>query len=103
MPIASLSERMMCPRCGGRALDTRDSAGHGTVFSFTHVAVSFHGPSWDSQLPYTVVLVDLDDGPRMLSRLVGEDRERLRIGDRVGVHFVEFEGHKLPYFERREV
>ena len=94
--------RQMCPRCGGRDLAEQDSAGRGTVFSFTHVAVSFYGASWEDQLPYTVILVDLDEGPRMLSRLIGEGGERLRVGDRVKLNFVTVEGHKLPYFERDE-
>lgn len=91
--------RQMCPRCGGRELGEVDSAGRGTVFSFTHVAVSFYGASWDDQLPYTVILVDLDEGPRMLSRLIG-DSAGLRVGDRVRLNLVTVEGHKLPYFER---
>ena len=75
----------------------RPSSGRGTVFSFSDVQVSFYGTAWESQLPYTVILVDLDEGPRMLSRLVGKG---VAIGDKVQVHFVEVEGHRLPYFER---
>ena len=55
---------------------------------------------WESQLPYTPVLVDLDEGVRMLSRLIGPDRESVAVGDRVAVAFVEIEGHKLPFFRR---
>lgn len=91
--------RRLCPHCGGSSLDMEASAGRGTVFSFSEVRVSFYGAAWESQLPYTVILVDLDEGPRMLSRLVGGDA--IAIGDRVRVRFVEMEGRKLPYFERR--
>ena len=92
--------RLNCPICGDRELRWETCAGTGTVFSFSHVHVSFHGPKWESQLPYTVILVDLDEGPRLLSRLVGADRDDVRIGDRVIVHFATFEGHKLPFFQR---
>jgi uncharacterized OB-fold protein len=64
------------------------------------VHVSFYGDAWKSQLPYTVVLVDLDEGPRMLSRLVGTDAGGVASGDRVEVTFTDIEGQKLPFFKR---
>ena len=81
-------------------LDTRKASGNGRVFSFTHVHVSFYGSQWESQLPYTPVVVDLDEGVRMLSRLVGPDREQVTVGGPVTVNFVEIEGQKLPIFRR---
>jgi uncharacterized OB-fold protein len=65
------------------------------------VHASFYGPQWESQLPYTPVLVDLDEGVRMLSRLIGADRVSVAIGDRVVVAFVDIQGQKLPFFVRR--
>ena len=93
--------RRNCPHCGSATLDTRKSAGKGRVFSFTHVHVSFYGSQWESQLPYTPVLVDLDEGVRMLSRLIGSDRETVAVGDRVAIEFVEIQGRKLPFFRRQ--
>ena len=90
--------RRLCPKCGADSPKMRPSSGRGTVFSFSDVHLSFYGTAWASQLPYTVILVDLDEGPRMLSRLVGEGG--VAIGDRVQVCFVEMDGHRLPYFER---
>ena len=92
--------RRNCPHCGSADLDTRQASGNGRIFSFTHVHVSFYGSQWESQLPYTPVLVDLDEGVRMLSRLVGPDRDQAAIGDRVTVSFVEIAGQKLPFFRR---
>ena len=92
--------RLHCPKCGDREPGWLKSAGRGRIFSFTHVTVSFHGPRWDSQLPYTVVLVDLDEGPRMLSRLIGDDRHKAASGDAVEVVFPEVEGQRLPFFRR---
>jgi len=90
--------RQHCPRCGSSALEWRTAGGDGTVWSFTHVEVSFYGPQWESQIPYTPFLVDLDEGARMLSRLIGPKRGVVRIGDRVRVEFVPVENQKLPYF-----
>ena len=90
--------RLFCPKCGSRKLDWNAATGKGTIYSFTHVGVSFYGPQWASQIPYTVVLVDLDEGPRMVSRLVSEARAEAKIGDRVELELVEVEKQKLPYF-----
>jgi uncharacterized OB-fold protein len=92
--------RPHCIACGSEDIALKPAAGTGRVFSFTHVAVSFYGPAWDSQLPYTVVLVDLDEGPRFLSRLVGTGAPTVASGDRVRLRFIPIEGHKLPYVER---
>ncbi|TAL82626.1 MAG: hypothetical protein EPN62_04005 [Candidimonas sp.] len=90
--------RRLCPACGGQRLDWEPSTGTGTIFSFSEVHVSFFGPEWNTELPYTVVLIDLDEGPRMLSRLVGRNSSEVKIGDRVKVFFVEAENQKLPFF-----
>ena len=89
--------RQACPQCGSDALDWLRSAGTGTIYSFTRVHVSFYGAEWESELPYVVILVDLDEGPRMLSRLLGPG-ERVRVGARVRVSWVEVDGQTLPFF-----
>ena len=90
--------RILCPHCGSRNLGWLKASGTGTVWSFTHVQVSFYGKRWESQLPYTPVLIDLDEGVRMLSRLIGEGRDAVNIGDRVRVEFIECEKQNIPYF-----
>jgi uncharacterized OB-fold protein len=91
--------RPHCIACGSEDIALKPAMGTGRVFSFTHVSVSFYGPAWNSQLPYTVVLVDLDEGPRFLSRMVGADTSQVAAGDLVRLHFISFDGHKLPYVE----
>lgn len=92
--------RQSCPVCGSRDLSWERMSGRGKIYSFSHVNVSFQGSQWESQLPYTVILVDLEEGPRMVSRLVGPDRDQVRVSDSVALNFVEFEGQKLPFFRR---
>lgn len=92
--------RAACPSCGGRVLRWTESRGRGRVFSYSHVHVSFFGEAWTPELPYTVVLVDLDEGPRMVSRLVGDDREAVAVGDAVMVRFERAGDQALPYFAR---
>lgn len=92
--------RNACPHCGSRELGWQEACGTATVHSFTHVHVSFYGPEWEDQLPYTAILVDLVEGPRMLSRLVGNDRDQVRIGDRVQLAFAPAGDERIPCFRR---
>jgi uncharacterized OB-fold protein len=50
-------------------------------------------------VPYTIALVDLDEGFRMLAGLLHTEASTIRIGQRLEVRFVE-EDHKttLPWF-----
>jgi uncharacterized OB-fold protein len=50
-------------------------------------------------VPYVVALVDLDEGPRMMTNIVDCDADSVAIGQRVAVDFAgEFEGIALPFF-----
>lgn len=60
---AVFQPRVNCPYCGGVRLQWRTSAGWGRVYSCTEV----HSP----QGVYNVVLVDLDEGFRMMSTVLG--------------------------------
>ncbi len=68
--------RVLCPACGSGALDWRESGGRGTVYATTAV----HSRDRD---PRNVVLVDLDEGFRMMSRVEGIPAEEVKIGARV--------------------
>jgi uncharacterized OB-fold protein len=92
--------RIACPHCASLRLGWVRSLGRGRIFSLTRVHVSFQGDAWRSQLPYIVILVDLDEGPRMISRLIGADREEAVSGDGVEVVFPQVDGQRLPFFRR---
>lgn len=68
--------RVLCPACGATELSWRRSAGLGTVYSVSVLTPREHPP-------YPVVLVDLDEGFRMMSTVTGIPAEEVRIGDRV--------------------
>jgi uncharacterized OB-fold protein len=51
-------------------------------------------------IPFVVVLIDLDDGPRLMSNVVGAPADDVRIGDRVRVVFEPAsDAAALPLFE----
>jgi uncharacterized OB-fold protein len=68
--------RVLCPVCGSRALEWRESAGRGTVYATT----ALHSRNRD---PRNVVLVDLEEGFRMMSRVEGLAAGEVEIGARV--------------------
>jgi uncharacterized OB-fold protein len=72
--------RVLCDRCGSTTLHVEVSAGLGTVYSATAVTQR-DGPS------YSVCLVDLDEGFRMMSAVVDAMAEDVAIGARVSARF----------------
>ena len=93
--------RALCPFCFSDKTEWKEAKGTGTIYSFSHVHLALGGyKSWEAEVPFTLVQIQLDEGPRMLSRLVGKAEESVKIGDRVTVAFTEREGETLPYFRR---
>jgi uncharacterized OB-fold protein len=89
--------RPFCLGCQGTALEWAPVSGRGTVHSLT---VVHRQASPDLPVPYVNALVDLDEGPRLLTLLVGGP---CRIGDRVRVAWRERAGAPpLPVFEPAE-
>lgn len=75
-----------CPQCRGTAIDWRASSGRGSVYSFTVVEHAAH-PSFADALPYVVALVELEEGPLVISNLLECDPTAIRIGMRVRASF----------------
>lgn len=86
--------RAVCARCGGPSLQWRDAGGAGTVYASTvvHIATS---DEFRALLPYTLVLVDLDEG----FRVMGHGTPGLAIGARVQARIRTHAGRPVPAFE----
>jgi len=88
--------RPFCLACGSDSVTWVASSGKATVYSLTtiHRAVA---PEWTP--PYVVALVDLDEGTRLTTVIVGD--APCAIGDRVRLAWREREGlPPLPVFEK---
>ena len=57
----------VCPHCCSLAVEWFDATGRGAVHSWTVAHHPFH-PAFKDDLPYTLVTVDLHEGPRALER-----------------------------------
>jgi len=75
-----------CPRCLAEEHEWHDVSGRGTVFSYIVFHKAYH-PGFKGDLPYNVALVQLEEGPRMYSNIVGTPNDQVRIGDAVEVTF----------------
>jgi uncharacterized OB-fold protein len=60
----------MCRHCGSENLSHRAASGRGKVHSFS-VVHRAPGPAFRDDVPYAVLLVDLEEGPRMISTYTG--------------------------------
>ena len=87
--------RIFCRECGASAPAARHASGLGTVHARTLVA---RAPTEElrAHAPYLIVLVDADEG----FRLMAHGEASLQIGDRVRARFTQLAGKKIPYFEK---
>jgi uncharacterized protein len=85
-----------CSHCAGRELVWEQSAGRGTVYSWTRI--------WRPQtpafvVPYVAIIVELSEGWSLISNLIGCDSGDAAIGMHVEVDFHAIaSGAVLPYF-----
>ncbi len=90
--------RAVCATCLSEASDWVPASGRGEVFSFTVMHQVYH-PGFASEVPYAVVIVRLEEGPLLTSRLVGVEPGAIRIGMPVRVVFDDLTPEvKLPKF-----
>ena len=92
--------RAICSRCLGRDARWVPVSGRGAIFSFAVMHQAMH-PGFAAELPYPVVVVQLDEGPRLLSNLVDCPLPEVRIGLPVEVVFEALTPEiTLPKFRR---
>lgn len=90
--------RGLCSACLATGADWVAVSGRGEVFSFNVMHQVYH-PGFAAEVPYAVVIVQLAEGPRMVSNLVGVAPEQIRIGQPVRVVFEDVsETVTLPKF-----
>lgn len=91
--------RSQCPVCFGD-LDWFEAEGTGTVYSFGVVHRPNQPAVFADQTPILIAIIELAEGPRMVSNIIGCDPDEVAIGDEVTVVFEEVdEGVVLPKFE----
>ena len=92
--------RNICPYCYSRDLGWKRVSGKGTVYAAS-VSHKLGMPMISMEVPYVFGLVELEEGPRMMTNFVGwEDPYTVRVGEKVALLWEEAaEGRFLPVFE----
>jgi uncharacterized OB-fold protein len=72
-----LYPRALCIACHG-PVSWVEASGRGTVYSYTVIRQNYSRP-FREWLPYVVALVDLEEGPRVMTNIVGCDPEDVRV------------------------
>jgi len=80
-----LYPRDRCLACRG-PVTWEEASGRGTVYSFTVIRQNYARPFRD-WIPYVVALVDLEEGPRLMTNLVDCDPDAVQVGMGVRARF----------------
>ncbi len=90
--------RPWCTVCLNDEMEFVAASGLGAVYSFTVVRRN-PNPAFAARLPYVLALIELDEGVRVMSNVVGCDPARVRVGQRVQVCFEDVDdAHRVPLF-----
>jgi len=83
--------RALCPLCGSEKLRWTPASGRGTVHAFS--------PARRAEPQYVLAYVTLDEGPTLMTNLVGAPIDAWSIGQVVQVRFQpSTEGRMMPFF-----
>lgn len=90
--------RMFCDQCRSDVMEWVESTGIGTIYTFS---VVYRAPTeaFQAETPYTVGLLELDEGVYFFSRFYTRGDAEVAIGARAEVAFEEVGSHgKMPVF-----
>ncbi len=81
--------RPFCPTCLSDDLEWKEASGRGTVYTYTVVRRAAT-PAFADKVPYVLAIVELEEGPRMLTNIVGCPPEEVSVGMPVRATFEKY-------------
>ena len=91
-----------CTECLSESLEWVPASGRATLFTFAVMHQRYH-PGFFDEIPYNIAVVELEEGPRLNTNIIGVPNEGLRVGMPLVVSFEEVgEGVVLPKFRPTE-
>jgi uncharacterized OB-fold protein len=89
----------ICPVCLSPDATWKPASGRGSLHSFVIFQRAYH-PAWKDKVPYNVSLVEIEEGPILLTNVVGIKNEELRVGMALEVDFESLdETTSIPIFK----
>lgn len=90
--------RIFCPYCWSNDVEWEQASGRATLYTWS-VVYSNDLPPFGERVPYVAAVVDLAEGPRMMTNVVDCEFDRLRGGMDLVVDFrAQTDEISLPFF-----
>ncbi|HVY10854.1 MAG TPA: Zn-ribbon domain-containing OB-fold protein [Mycobacteriales bacterium] len=90
--------RPFCPFCWSGEVPWEEASGRATLYTYSTVYLN-DLPPFDEQVPYVAAVVDLEEGPRVMTRIIEATAEELSIGMPLEVTFSPLNDDIVaPYF-----
>ena len=90
--------RPFCPRCWSENVKWEDASGHATLYTWSTVHVN-DLPPFHERVPYVAAIVELSEGPRMMTNVVDCDAEELAVGMSLEVRYRDLDDEfSIPVF-----
>jgi uncharacterized OB-fold protein len=94
--------RSRCPFCFSDGVEWHEASGDGEVYTYT--VTHQNASPYDEATPYVLAYVELEEGPRVMTNVVGVEPDEVHVGQKVTVVFNETDGDEnisLPRFVPR--
>ena len=78
--------RPFCPKCWSENVEWVEASGRATVYTYSVIPTN-DLPPFNERVPYVAAVVELEEGPRVMTNIEGTPHEDLRIGMPVTVDF----------------
>jgi uncharacterized OB-fold protein len=82
--------RPFCPTCWSDDVEWYEASGRATVYTYSTVYVN-DLPPFGPQVPYVAAVVELEEGPRMMTRLVDCTKDDITLGMPVEVTYTDLD------------
>ena len=90
--------RPFCPKCWSEDVEWHEVCGRGTVYTYSTVYIN-DLPPFGQQVPYVAAIVELEEGPRMMTRLIECTNDDITLGMAVEVGYQDLDGElKMAVF-----
>jgi uncharacterized OB-fold protein len=78
--------RPFCPKCWSDDVEWKAASGRGTLYTYS-IVYQNDLPPFNERVPYVAAVVELEEGPRVMTNIEGIPFGELRVGMPVAVHF----------------
>ena len=92
-----IPSRMHCDQCLSTNVEWVQASGKATIRTLGIMHQKYH-PGFFGELPYNLALIELEEGPRMVSNVVGANNADLQVDMPVQVEFERHEDVAIPKF-----